>query len=242
MRIFKALKPDIVLINEFVIYKYNIDSPEHERAMIDTTFGPEYYYYKGEGMTPNGIISRYPIKRTGSWTSTAVSNRTWDWAVIDLQGTEKDLLAVSVHLSTTKNADEMMQLVEKVKEKIAADGVEYYLVIGGDFNTKAPITTDSNMGELVVVGDPYPVDQDNIGATNASRQKFYDYLLCSEDWGNLEVPITIGAHTYHNGHVFDSRVYDKYDELQYVQPVQSNDSGANNMQHMAVIRDFSYSY
>jgi hypothetical protein len=46
----------------------------------------------------------------------------------------------------------------------------------------------------------------------------------------------IGQSTYADGIVFDSRVYDPLAE---VAPVLFGDSGAVNMQHMAVARDFS---
>ena len=89
--------------------------------------------------------------------------------------------------------------------------------------------------------------------TNAKRSSPYDWLLCSREFCKKEVPVEIGAHTgvkgYTNGHVFDTRVYAKYSvessrdkEINYVSPAQANDSGASNMQHMAVIRDFEYTY
>jgi len=57
------------------------------------------------------------------------------------------------------------------------------------------------------------------------------------DLDALETPVSIAGHgfTYAEGLVFDSRVFTP---LSAVSPVQSGDSGASSMQHMAVIRDF----
>ena len=72
--------------------------------------------------------------------------------------------------------------------------------------------------------------------------KQYDYLLCTPDFCKHEVPTVIGKHSYPKGHVVDSRVYGKKNELGDISPVQAKDSGATNMQHMAVVRDFEYKY
>ena len=72
--------------------------------------------------------------------------------------------------------------------------------------------------------------------------------MFSPDLDALETDIVIGSHTYPNGHVIDSRVYGAVkgykcskhsgaNELGDISPVQAADSGAANMQHMAVIRD-----
>lgn len=46
---------------------------------------------------------------------------------------------------------------------------------------------------------------------------------------------SIGSNSHTNGLVFDSRVYTP---LSAVSPVLSTDSGASNMQHMAIVKDF----
>ena len=136
-------------------------------------------------------------------------------------------------------------MIERIKDKIAADkanGQEYFVMIGGDFNTNTRSSTQSHFKSVFNTSAPYPVDQLNNDGTNASRQKPYDWLLCSYDWCKYEVPVVIGEHSYANGHVFDSRVYSEKGELNDVVPVQAKDSNAANMQHMAVIRQFRYSY
>ncbi|MBO5754318.1 MAG: endonuclease/exonuclease/phosphatase family protein [Proteobacteria bacterium] len=252
IRIFQAVKPDIVLIQEFNMYSAN-DTSADIRKLVDTAFGSEFYYYHGNGSIPNGIISRYPILESGYWTSNVVSNRNWDWAVIDLPG-PKELLAVSVHLHTDNNAREMPELMKRIQNKIdsgKAVGQNYFLLLGGDFNTKSRSAVVSNMSDLFETEGPYPEDQNGETGTSTKRDHPYDWLLCSPDWCAKEVPVEIGAHTgadgYPNGHVFDSRVYadtkvGSTTELEYVPPVKAEDSGAFQMQHMAVIRDFYYSY
>lgn len=252
VRIFQAVKPDIVLIQEFN-WLSTSDTDETAKNLVDAAFGSEYTYYRGRGTIPNGVISRYPIIDSGSWASNVIENRDWDWAVVDLPG-PKELLLVSVHLSTDKNAREMPVLFEAIQSKLAEDakeGKSYFLMIGGDFNTSNRNAVTTYMSDLFTTSEPYPVDQKGNSNTNASRSKPYDYLMCSSDWCRYEIPVEIGSHTgdkaYKNGHVFDSRVYGKTSvgsgtELDYVSPVQIGDSDAVNMQHMAVIRDFVYTY
>ncbi|MGI5828812.1 MAG: endonuclease/exonuclease/phosphatase family protein [Bradymonadia bacterium] len=230
IRIFQGIKPDIVLIQEFNYFNGTL------RQMVDKSFGPDFYYTCGKGQIPNGVISRYPIIKHGAWSSDVVSNRDWDWAVIDIPG-PRDLLVVSVHLHTSKNAKEMDPLMRHIDAKIKEGN--YYAVIGGDFNTSTRATVTSKMSGIFRTSGPYPKGTDNLEGTNAKRRKPYDWVLASHDWDKFEVPLVIGTNTLSSGLVFDSRTYTPLDE---VYPVQKSDSGASNMQHMAVVRDFAYTY
>ena len=69
--------------------------------------------------------------------------------------------------------------------------------------------------------------------TNAGRDRPYDVLLADFSYATNLVPVVIGAQTFSNGLVFDSRVFTP---LSAVAPVLSADSGLN--QHMAVLKDF----
>ena len=252
VRIFQALKPDIILINEFNMVDKHESNTEAAK-FVKTTFGPEFTFARQDTSLsthssiniPNGIVSRYPIIDYGYWKSNIIKDRYWDWAVIDIPG-PRDLLAVSVHLSTDDHAQEMPKLIDQIEAKIAADkkttGYEYYVVIGGDFNTKSRNPAQNHFKTVFKVAAPYPADQKGNENTNAGRKSPYDWVLCSYDWCNNEVPVKIGSHTYNGGHVFDSRVYKNLGELSDVSPVLGSDSGASNMQHMAVIRDFEYTY
>ncbi|MBQ1265743.1 MAG: hypothetical protein IIY06_03115 [Proteobacteria bacterium] len=234
IRIFKAMKPDIVLIQEFNYEKNSI------KSFVSSTFGKEYVFHRGKGRIPNGVISRYPITSSGSWKSNKVSDREWEWAVIDIPG-ERDLLAVSVHLYTQENEAEMGPLRKKIEDKIAKDKKNYYIILGGDFNQPDWRPIQKNFGALLEVGKSFsdwPADQEGMVKTNATRHKQLDYLLCNPDLCSLETPVVVGNRTYPRGHVLDSRVYQKYGEMAQIAPVKPADSAAVDMQHMAVIRDF----
>jgi hypothetical protein len=187
------------------------------------------------GAIPNGIVSRYPILEAGEWDDPQVSNRGFAWARLDVPGAI-DLWAVSLHLLTSSVGDreaEATALVAYVQQKVPAGD---YLVIGGDFNTgtrtEACLTT---LAAIVDTGAPYPVDQAGNSNTSANRSKPLDWVLADPDLRALQIPVVIGLQSFPDGLVFDSRVYTP---LADVAPVQQGDSGATNMQHMAVVKDF----
>lgn len=232
IRIFKGLKPDLVLIQEF---NYGNNNSADIREFVDSTFGNEFKYYREAGMQiPNGIISRFPIEESGTWQDQEVSNRGFAYAKLKLPS-GKYLWAVSVHLLTrdaSTRHDEADQLLSYIRSKVPrAD----YLVIGGDFNTNR--TSESALLSLSAEADisKQPADQDGKIGTNRSRQKPYDWVLPDTDLAPLQVPVQIGANKFNDGLVFDSRVYRP---LTDVSPVRREDSGASNMQHMAVVKDF----
>ncbi len=236
IRIFKAMKPDIVLIQEFNYNKNTI------KSFVSNTFGKNYHYHRGTGDIPNGIISKYPIRQSGAWKSNRVSDRQWDWAVIDIPGS-RDLLAVSVHLYTQDNEAEMEPLRKQIEKKIKDDKKNYFVILGGDFNQPDWTPIQQHFGKMFEVGTSYadwPSDQDGMVKTNATRHKQLDYLLCNPDLCALETPTVVGDNSYPKGHVVDSRVYHKHKEINDIAPVQPKDSEATKMQHMAVIRDFEY--
>ena len=281
--ILRALDADIVMLQEFKVFKQPYES------FVSSVFGPDYEYFRGtlpEGShltlennsaKPNGIISRYPFVRdadgnplTGEWRAkyekkkssgevyevdASYDDRQWTWAVVDIPG-DRDLLVVSVHLSTEYHAQEFNPLAKRIAEK-QAEG-NYYVVIGGDFNTK-PSNKDGTRGRTSVLeneslmsvfyarDDEWPVDQNGNANTNLKRESPLDWLLFSHALEEFEIPTEIGDHddegAYEHGHVFDTRVYDKTGELEAIQPednsyvVSGTDSGNAKMQHMAVIRD-----
>ena len=241
VRIFKAVKPDIVMIQEFNWYRSD-ESDQSALKLISEAFDASYYVYRGNGSIPNGIISRYPIIDAGYWKSNKQENRDWDWAVVDLPG-KKELLVISVHLGTDTNTAEVPSLMSVLKTKIAADSkknLTYFTMIGGDFNRN--YLGNKSLKDYFRTDGPLPEDQSGDSATNAARKKTLDHLFVDKDFERSEIPVVIGSRSYPNGHVFDSRVYKRYGELGSVTPVQGDDSGATNMQHMAVIRDFKYRY
>ena len=87
---------------------------------------------------------------------------------------------------------------------------------------------------MVDVGAPFPADQSGDADTNAGRSKPYDWVMLDSDLRARQVSVTIGASSFPDGLVFDSRVYAP---LADVSPVLTTDSAALNMQHMGVVKD-----
>ncbi|HEX2571090.1 MAG TPA: lamin tail domain-containing protein [Polyangia bacterium] len=232
-RIFQGTHPDVVLIQEF---NYGTNSATDIRQFVDTAFGTTFSYFReGGAQIPNGVISRWPIIASGEWDDTSVSNRDFAWARIDIPG-PIDLWAVSMHLLTTSSSvrnTEASQLVSYIKQNIPAGD---YLVIGGDFNTGSRTEgCISTLSQVVATASPYPADRNGNGNTNASRGSPYDWVLADSDLNAYRTSTIIGASTFTSGLVADTRVYSPISEIS---PALSSDSGATNMQHMGVVRDF----
>lgn len=238
IRIFKGLKPDIALIQEF---NYLSNSGADLRALVDEAFGAEFSYYRegGPGSIPNGIVSRYPLLDAGEWPS-PVAERDFAWARIDLPG-NRELLAVSVHLPTTdsQRPNEAAQLVNFIKDYYAADHgarASDYLVIGGDFNTDTRTEAClATLGAVVSIGSRHPADRLGNVNTNASRAKPYDAVYGGKGWHELQTGTALGGSLFPNGLVADTRVYQPIAELA---PALVSDSAASNMQHQAVVKDY----
>ncbi len=241
IRIFMGLKPDIVLIQEFR-YLAELDK-EYSFKDIDDfvagVFGEEFTYHRGamklSGDIPNGIISRYPIKESGTWRDNQVDNRHFEWARIDIPG-DKDLWAISVHFltKTSKQPAEADALVDYITANVPDND---YIVIGGDFNTTSRdalcLKTLNNV--VVVKESDYPEDQDGNEGTNIKRSKPYDGVYVDSYLHQKETAVVIGEESFDDGLVFDSRTFNS---LKDVSPVKAKDSTAGQMQHMPVIRDF----
>lgn len=237
IRIFQGLQPDIVCVQEF---NYGGSSPAELRSFVDTAFGTNFHFIRESESgydIPNGIISRWPILAGGSWDDSAAPNRGFAWAQIDLPETTNDLYVVSVHLLTanasTRNA-EATQLRNLILTHFPADA---WIIVGGDCNTDSRAEACLTTFKTFLSDSPRPHDGslESNENTNASRQKPYDYVLPSFSLTNFLTPVVVGARAFPNGLVFDSRVYSP---LSAVAPVQAADSGALNMQHMGVIKDF----
>ncbi len=235
-RILQGLQPDVVMIQEFNV---NNSSSTDLRNWVTSTFGSEFSYFRENyNGIPNGVVSRWPIVSSGSWDDTTISDRGFTWARIDIPG-EKNLWVVSVHLKASsgeasQRQSQAQQLVTYIRANVPA---EDYLLLGGDFNTYS--TSEScltTLSALLTTASPYPVDQAGDADTNASRAEHYDWVLAESELDGLETPVKIGSLSFANGLVFDSR---KFTPLSSVDPVMVGDSGASNMQHMAVVRAFA---
>jgi endonuclease/exonuclease/phosphatase family metal-dependent hydrolase len=233
IRIFTGTKPDVVMIQEF---NYGDNSASAIRSFVDTAFGTGFYYYReGAAQIPNGVISRYPIIASGEWDDNQVTNRDFAWARIDVPG-PKDLWVVSVHLLTSSSSirnTEATNLVNFIKANIPTGD---YLAIGGDFNTSSRSEACfSTFAQVVTTASPYPADRNGNTNTNASRGSPYDHVLVDSDLRAYQTATVIGGSTFSGGLVADTRVYSPISEIS---PALASDSGATNMQHMGVIKDF----
>jgi endonuclease/exonuclease/phosphatase family metal-dependent hydrolase len=234
IHIFRGLAADVAMVQEFNV---GTNSDAELRAFVDQAFGTEYAFARGaaSGQIPNGIISRYPILASGEWIDTEVANRTFVWAQIDLPGAT-DLFAVSVHLlssTTTERGIEAGELVQHIQGLPA----NAYVVLGGDFNTGTRTEPCvQTLAAVLATAGPYPVDQANLGNTNANRNKPYDWVLVNGALQALETGVVVGGNVFGHGLVADTRVYAPIADLA---PALAADSGALNMQHMAVVRDFA---
>lgn len=228
-RILKALKPDVVLIQEF-----NTTVPQ--RQWVNLTLGQEFFFMREEGMQiPNGIISRFPIIESGVWDDPVLNNRDFAWAHLRLPD-KRDLWVVSVHLHSKGESSRVKQataLRDFVRGKVPKDAM---LVIGGDLNTRSsgekcfPVLA----GVVEIPATP-PADGGGIIHTNAPRNRPYDWVLASKPLQAVEIPVRLADQEFSHGLVFDSRVFQ---QLAKLPPVQKGDSGVPFMQHMAVVRDF----
>jgi endonuclease/exonuclease/phosphatase family metal-dependent hydrolase len=233
IRIFQGTRPDVVMIQEF---NYGDNSASAIRGFVDTAFGTGFHYYReGGAQIPNGVISRWPIVAAGEWDDNQVTNRDFAWARIDVPG-PKDLWAVSVHLltssSSTRNT-EAVNLVNFIKANVPTGD---YLVIAGDFNTSSRTEACfSTFSQVVTTSGPYPADRNGNTNTNASRSSPYDHVLVDSDLRAWQTATVIGSSSFSAGTVIDTRVYSPISEIS---PALSSDSGATNMQHMAIIKDF----
>ncbi|WP_437725607.1 lamin tail domain-containing protein [Sorangium sp. So ce861] len=229
----QGVRPDIVLLQEL---NYGDNGADALRTFVNDTFDSTFSYYREAGaQIPNGIVSRYPILEAGEWEDNEAPNRDFAWARIDIPG-PIDLWAVSVHFLTSNSSDrqaEARQLVERIRESLPEGD---YLVIGGDFNTDTRTESCiSTLSEVVVTSGPYPADRNGDADTNAGRSKPYDWVLVDTDLDAHETAVVIGESSFANGLVADTRVYTPIAELS---PALATDSGADQMQHMGVVRDF----
>ena len=232
IRILRALKPDVVLIQEFNYERGPL------RALVAAAFGPGYYYMVEKGSPiPNGVVSRWPIISSGQWEDTHIGNRDFAWAVIDIPG-EKHLQAVSVHLKSRNSGtqDNEARLVGEYVRARFDPG--HYIVVGGDLNTASRDAAAIGTFETFLADDDHtPADRNGNSNTNEPRNKPYDWVMPGRELNRYHATLHVGTadRPYPDGIVFDSRVYP---DLSEVAPVRYEDSGVFGMQHMAVMKAF----
>ena len=148
---------------------------------------------------------------------------------------------MSVHFKARSNSknrrkNQANTLINELQNLVPTND---YLIIGGDFNTASRSEQALKVLDALVntSGPNYPADASGDPDTNANRNKPYDAIYADVNLEGHEVPVIIGSNTFPHGLVFDSRIYSPLSE---VEPVQEDDSGVFQMQHMAVVRDFDF--
>jgi endonuclease/exonuclease/phosphatase family metal-dependent hydrolase len=234
IRILQALKPDVALLQEV---NYLSNSRADIQAFSTKALGAEFTYFREDGQQiPNAVFSRFPIEASGRWADALAPNRGFVWAKIKLPN-DHALWAVSVHLLTandTTRANEAAAIVTELK-KVAAP--TDFIVVGGDFNTQVrEEPCIKTFSELLDTNAPHPSDQAGNEGTNALRTKPYDWVLVNGPLKEKQIPTTIGSAKRDSGFVFDTRTFSPITEAL---PAISTDSAGENMQHMAVVKDFA---
>lgn len=233
-RILQALGGDIVAIQELNV---GDNSDASIGSFVEETFTPGFFFHRGSGRIPNGIISRFPIVDAGEWNDTRTTDREFTWAVIDAPG-PIDVWVVSLHLLSTSAANRNQQAIELLQYVNANVPPNTHLVLAGDLNTdgraEAVVAT---LSASVVTAGPWPTDgtlpDGGNGHTSTNRSRPYDWVLVSPSLHALGVPLVLEGQYFPSGLVFDTRVFTP---LPF--PAIVDDSIGPNMQHMAVVRDF----
>ena len=245
--IFEGLEPDIVLIQEF-----NLPSGTTHAEFINRVFGLGFDYYcepdiGGDWAMPNGVISRWPIKSSGKWNDSQLTNRSFVWAVIDIPG-DIDLQVVSIHLKSGGSNDDIQTRTSEASQLKNYVAVNFdnnkYIIVGGDLNLQydgqSPFSTFESYLDAT---DHRPRDRDGDTDTNSTtpRSKPYDWIMPNTLMDHQHTTIHIGSESqaYSEGIVFDSEVFTP---LNSVPPIVSGDSRASGCTHMAVMKAFTTEY
>jgi endonuclease/exonuclease/phosphatase family metal-dependent hydrolase len=233
-RILQALGGDIVAIQEFNV---GDNSDASIGSFVEDTFTPGFFFHRGSGRIPNGIISRFPIVDAGEWNDTRATDREFTWAVIDAPG-PVDVWVVSLHLLSNTAANRNLQATELLQYVNANVPPNTHLVLAGDLNTDGRNeTVVATLSASVVTAGPWPTDgtlpDGGNGHTSTNRSRPYDWVLVSPSLHAQGVPLLLGSQLFPSGLVFDTRVFTP---LPF--PALVDDSIGPNMQHMAVVRDF----
>ena len=253
LRIFQALRPDIVAIQEFKYTSTNgagVNTTAARREMINASFGTNFSFFCETNPTggayniPNGIISRWPILAAGTWKDADVNinDRGFAWARIDLPGTN-DLYVVSIHLKAsntstdpTRRAAQAAQLKSLIQSNFPANA---FLIVAGDCNIYDTSEVALATLKSFLSDNPAPADGTGNTNTNAGRAERYDYVFPSPELNTNRAFTVVGSQAFASGLVFDTRRFAPTNDML---PALPNDSGATAMQHMAVVKDFSLSY
>ncbi len=235
-RIFHALKPDIVGLQECNITNSTM------REFVDVFFGTEYYYYIEPQSSayfpqPNAIISRWPITAAGEWADPITANRDIAWATIDIPG-DRDLHVVSLHIYYSGTEEDRAAEARLLTNYIALANfpTNDYLVIAGDLNTASRAEPCLAILTNVVSDARKPTDQYGVTETSRNREYPFDYVLPSRNLEENHYRTTVQGVDFHDGLVFDTRLWTNPPPPS---PVLNSDSDSIGNAHMAVMKSFS---
>jgi endonuclease/exonuclease/phosphatase family metal-dependent hydrolase len=235
VRIFQALQPDIVCIQEFNVTDATV------RAFVNRVFGPEFQYICEPGMSiPNGIISRWPIIASGVWEAADAyyADRNYVWATIDIPG-PTNLHAVSVHLSTdiAERPGEAMALTNYIRKSF---NTNEYIVLAGDINPDSDSETALTILKTILSDAYQPADTNGDKDTNEPRSSRYDFVLPNAALNKLHTTTTVAGVNFPAGIVFDTRTWSGSPPAPTLVADSENSTGEHfNMQHMGVLKTFA---
>ncbi|MEM9073665.1 MAG: endonuclease/exonuclease/phosphatase family protein [Myxococcota bacterium] len=230
LRILEGISPDIVLIQEL---NFRDNTPAAFEDLATLACGGPCEIFRGRGTSiPNGVVSRFPILDAGDFEDPETDTREFTWARLDVPG-DVDLWAVSVHWLTSSGASREREAIALVAaiEATVPDGD--FLIVAGDFNANGGPSFDRLSALVNTFSNPG--DQMGNTRTNGPRTRTIDSVFVNAGLEPLEIPVRIGTGAYDGGFVVDTRVYTPISDLA---PALVDDSGAEGMQHMAVLRDF----
>lgn len=237
-RIFEGVAPDITAIQEFNVT--NNGDYADRRDFVDRHFGTNFHYYaESNSLYPNGVISRWPILEAGVWNDPELFDREFVWATIQIPG-ERLLHVVSVHIKAGSTDDDVARRIQEARaltNYIATTfSPSHFVALCGDFNL-----TDRSETTLAILTNhfPYtrtPCDQFGYKNTSRNREAPYDWIMPNPLLDAHSVTTRILHIDFPEGAIFDSRLWNPPPS-----PILTNDSVETGIQHMLVVRAFSFS-
>lgn len=233
-RIFRLLRPDVVAIQEWILLP-----GETLAEFVDQHVGSGFDYFIESASFPNGVISRWPIVDAGVWVDDEIGNRDFVWATIDLPS-DRNLHIVSVHLKAGHTVDDREMRIRQARALTnymaqASFPTNDYLVVAGDLNLAGRNEETLDILGAWVTDESQPADQEGTRQTNIPRNQHYDFVLPNSVLEADHIPLPFDTFTFPDGLVFDSRLWGDH-----LLPVRVGDSADINMQHLAVMKLFSF--
>ncbi len=236
-RIFEGMAADVAAIQEFNVT--NNGDYTSRRAFVDTHFGTNFHFcVESNSLMPNGVISRWPIQEWGIWDDAELPDREFIWATLQIPG-DHLLHVVSVHVKAGSTDDVVARRIHEARQLTnyiaTAFSPTNFIALCGDFNLN-----DRAESSLHILTNHFPytyTPKDQYGYKNSSRNRSnpYDWVMANPLLNAHTLTTRIHGISFPEGAIFDSRLWSPPPY-----PVQTNDSQEIGMQHMPVIRMFSF--